>query len=454
MQVLDYPSAAAAKRLARIRGRAFDYSGKDLRAVSRILEDVRRRGDEALADYTRRFDAPSFAVEDLRVGPQEFRRAAAQASRGFRRALDRAASQIEAFHRRQLGSSHFSFDRPGTLLGQIVHPVDRAGVYVPGGMGGSTPLVSSVLMGAIPARVAGVGRIVMVSPPTAEGRIDPHLLLAARKAGIDEVYKVGSAWAVGALAFGTETIPKVDVVVGPGNIFVTLAKKVVAGTVGIDLIAGPSEILVVADDSGDAEFIAADLLSQAEHDPMASAVLITTHRALAAGVGRALKRQIAPLARAETARRSLARYGALLVVSDVAAALELSNEIAPEHLELHLREPFAHLGSVRNAGAVFLGPFTPEPVGDYVAGPNHVLPTAGTARFASALSVEHFLKRTSVIQYSRQALQREGRDIIALAEVEGLGAHANAVRKRLERPAPKPGAAKGRGADPTGRLEG
>lgn len=443
MKALDYPSAAAEKRLARIQGRVLDYSGKDVKAVTRILKDVRRRGDEALVDYTRRFDAPGFDAADLRVTPREFKEADGAADRGFKRALDRAASQVEAFHRLQLRSSFFSFDRPGTMLGQLVHPVACAGVYVPGGTGGRTPLVSSVLMGAIPARVAGVEKIVMVSPPTAEGRVDPHLLLAARKAGVDEVYKVGSAWAVGALAYGTATVPRVDVVVGPGNLFVTLAKKIVAGTVGIDIIAGPSEILVVADDSGDAEFIAADLLSQAEHDAMASAVLVTTSRGLAAGVRAALERQLVDLPRAEIARRALTRYGAVLVVADVAAAIALSNRIAPEHLELHLRDPFAHLGSVRNAGAVFLGPHTPEPVGDYVAGPNHVLPTAGTARFASALSVDHFLKRTSVIHYSRDALAREAKDIITLAEVEGLGAHANAVRKRLERPVKKPGAVEG-----------
>lgn len=439
MQVLDFPSAAAEKRLSRIQARVVDHSQKDVNAVARILKEVRRRGDDALIAYTRRFDAPAFGVEDLRVGPREFKQAAVQADRGFKKALDRAATQIEAFHRRQLRSSFFSFDRPGTMLGQLVQPVACAGVYVPGGQGGTTPLVSSVLMGVIPARVAGVGRIVMVSPPTAEGRIDAHLLLAARKAGVDEVYKVGSAWAIGALAYGTESIPKVDVIVGPGNLFVTLAKKIVAGTVGIDIIAGPSEILIVADDSGDPEYIAADLLSQAEHDAMASAVLITTDRGLAADVRLALDRQVAPLPRAEIARRSLSRYGALLVAADVSAAIELSNRLAPEHLELHLRDPFAHLGAVRNAGAVFLGPYAPEPVGDYVAGPNHVLPTAGTARFASALSVDHFLKRTSVIHYSREALQREARDIVTLAEVEGLGAHADSVRKRLERPVQKPG---------------
>jgi histidinol dehydrogenase len=433
MKILNYPSAAAESAVARIVSRGLSFSKKDHAAVSRILADVRRRGDQALVAYTRRFDAPGFSTRDLRVGPVEFRQAAAAADRGFTRALTRAATQIEAFHRRQVRSSFISLDRAGTMLGQLVRPVERVGVYVPGGQGGKTPLVSSVLMGAIPARVAGVAQVVMVTPPTADGRVNPHLLVAARKAGVDEVYKAGSAWAVAALAYGTETIPRVDVIVGPGNRYVTLAKKIVAGTVGIDILAGPSEILIIADESADPEFIAADLLSQAEHDPMASAVLVTARRELAQAVQAALGRQLAQLARAEIARESIRRFGAVIVVRDVAAAIELANRMAPEHLELQLRDPFAHLGAIRNAGAVFLGEYTPEPVGDYVAGPNHVLPTAGTARFASALSVDNFVKRTSLIHYSADALRREAADILRLAEVEGLGAHANSIRLRLSR---------------------
>ena len=433
MKILNYPSAAAESAVARIVSRGLSFSKKDHAAVSRILADVRRRGDQALVEYSRRFDAPGFTLRDLRVGPVEFRQAAAAADRGFTRALNRAATQIEAFHRRQVRSSFISLDRAGTMLGQLVRPVERVGVYVPGGQGGKTPLVSSVLMGAIPARVAGVAQVVMVTPPTADGRVNPHLLVAARKAGVDEVYKAGSAWAVAALAYGTETIPRVDVIVGPGNRYVTLAKKIVAGTVGIDILAGPSEILIIADESADPEFIAADLLSQAEHDPMASAVLVTARRELAQAVQAALGRQLAQLARAEIARESIRRFGALIVVRDVAAAIELANRMAPEHLELQLRDPFAHLGAIRNAGAVFLGEYTPEPVGDYVAGPNHVLPTAGTARFASALSVDNFVKRTSLIHYSADALRREAADILRLAEVEGLGAHANSIRVRLSR---------------------
>lgn len=433
IRIFDYPSPAAEKALARIASRGLAFTKKEHAAVHRILNDVKTRGDEALVDYTRRFDAPAFSLQDMQVGKREFAAAKSAADRAFVRALNRAASQIETFHRRQLRSGFVSLDRPGTMLGQLIRPVERAGVYVPGGKGGRTPLVSSVLMGVIPAKVAGVEKIIMVTPPTADGRVSPHLLVAAQKAGVDEIYKVGGAWAVAALAFGTATIPKVDVIVGPGNLYVTLAKKIVAGTVGIDIIAGPSEVLVVADDSADPEFIAADLLAQAEHDAQASAVLATTSPELAAGVRAEVERQLRELDRADIARASLERFGAIFVVPDVSSAVALSNRVAPEHLELHLRDPFSRLGEIRNAGAVFVGEYSPEPVGDYVAGPNHVLPTAGTARFASALSVDHFLKRTSIIHYSAEALRREAADIMRLAEVEGLGAHAKTIRRRLAR---------------------
>jgi histidinol dehydrogenase len=314
-----------------------------------------------------------------------------------------------------------------------VHPVERAGIYVPGGTEGKTPLVSSVLMGAIPAKIAGVGKIVMVTPAGRNGNVSPHLLAAAGQVGVDEVYKIGSAWGVAALTYGTETVPRVDVVVGPGNIYVTLAKKLVAGTVGIDMIAGPSEILVIADDSADPDYIAADLLSQAEHDVLASALLITDSKKLAAAVSRSVEEQLAGLARKEIAAGSLDRFGAILVVANIDTALELANRIAPEHLELQVRDPFARIAQIRNAGAVFIGAYTPEPVGDYIAGPNHVLPTAGTARFASALSVEHFLKKTSLVYYSKDAFGKEAADIARLAETEGLTAHANAVKIRTKK---------------------
>ncbi len=431
MKIHRYPSDAAEKRIAAIAGRELVLKKKDLAAVARILEDVRKKGDEALIGYVNQFDAPGLAVEDLRVTEDEMAAAAEGLDPSFTRALDRAAAQIEAHHRRQLRQSWITTDRPGTLLGQLVRPVERAGVYVPGGRAGKTPLVSSVLMGVIPARIAGVDRVVMTTPPTAEGTVSPHLLAAAGKAGADAVYKAGSAWAVGALAYGTETIPKVDVIVGPGNIYVTIAKKIVSGTVGIDMIAGPSEILVIADDGAVPEYVAADLLSQAEHDVLSSAILLTTSERLARKAARAVKAQLRDLSRGETAAESLKRYGAMLVVPDLPTAVDLANRIAPEHLELQVREPFELLGGIRNAGAVFLGSHTPEPVGDYVAGPNHVLPTAGTARFSSALSVDHFMKKTSIIHYNEAAFRAEADDIVRLAEIEGLDAHANAVKVRL-----------------------
>ena len=433
MKTYTYPSKAAERRLDRIVDRGLDFKKKDIAAVSRILEDIRREGDRALIRYVNRFDSPRLKAHRLKVSADEMKRAKKSVDRSFLRSLKRAAVQIEDFHRRQLPRSWFAAQRAGTFLGQMVNPVDRAGIYVPGGQEGRTPLVSSVLMGAIPAKIAGVGQIVMVTPAGRSGQVSPHLLAAADLAGVDEVYKIGSAWAVAALTYGTETIPKVDVVVGPGNIYVTLAKKLVAGTVGIDMIAGPSEILVIADDSADPDHVAADLLSQAEHDVLASAMLITDSKTLAAAVSRSVKKQLAGLSRKEIAAGSLDRYGVILVVADMDTALDLANRIAPEHLELQLRDPFARIGQIRNAGAVFLGAHTPEPVGDYIAGPNHVLPTAGTARFASALSVEYFLKKTSLIYYSKDAFRKEAADIVRLAETEGLTAHANAVTIRVKK---------------------
>lgn len=431
MKIYHYPSQEAEGRMGRIIGRKLAHGRKELAAVQRILNDVRKNGDNALVAYSRRFDAPQMTVEQLEVKPSELAAAWRSVDRGFKRALNRSADQIAAFHEKQLPRSWVDTPRPGTFLGQLVHPVDAAGVYVPGGKGGDTPLVTSVLMGAIPAKIAGVSRVVMVTPPDCDGGISPYLLAAARKAGVDKVYKAGSAWAVAALAYGTETIAKVDVIVGPGNIYVTLAKKLVAGTVQIDIIAGPSEVLVIADEHADAEYVAADLLSQAEHDPLASAVLVTDSHHLAVAVRDALGRQAAALARREIAEQSLKAYGALVVVPDMTVALDLANRIAPEHLELQVQDPFAHIGRIRHAGAVFLGTYTPEAVGDYVAGPNHVLPTAGTARFSSALSVHHFMKNTSLIHYTAEAFRNEAEDIIRLARIEGLEGHARSVQVRL-----------------------
>jgi histidinol dehydrogenase len=432
MKIFRYPSSAADKKMNAIVRRNIDFRKSDVQVVTRILNDVKRHGDSALIRYSRQFDAPEMTIGAIAVTPQEMASAGKQVDRAFMRALNRSASQIERFHRQQLPKSWIDTRRPGTLLGQMVNPVDAAGVYVPGGTGGKTPLVSSVLMGAIPAKIAGVPKVVMVTPPTSSGDVAPHLLVAAKKAGVDEVFKVGSAWAIGALAYGTETIPSVNVVVGPGNIFVTLAKKIVAGTVGIDMIAGPSEILVIADETADPAFTAADLLSQAEHDPLASAILVTDCAELAQSVKAAVETQLESLARVDIARQSLTAFGAIMVVDNLDAAIDLANHIAPEHLELQVADAMDVVPRIRNAGAIFLGHYTPEPVGDYMAGPNHVLPTAGTARFSSALSVDHFMKKTSLISYSPAAFRREARDIMCLATVEGLGAHANAIQVRLD----------------------
>ena len=431
MKIFNYPSRSAEQRVARIIKRGLVFQKKDLAAVSRICENVRRRGDHAVISYTRRFDSKRLTAQSMQVSEQEFVDAAKKVDRSFTRALNRAASNIKRFHALQRRRSWMQTGRPGTLLGQLVHPVDAAGVYVPGARGGETPLVSSVLMGVIPAKVAGVKQIIMVTPPTRGGGVSPHLLVAAKKAGADAVYKAGSAWAIAALAYGTETIPKVDVIVGPGNIYVTLAKKILTGTVGIDMIAGPSEILVIADDGARPEFIAADLLSQAEHDVLSSAVLITDSAKLAKAVAAEIKEQLSGLARVDIAKESLQKFGAIIVIKDMDGAIDMANRIAPEHLELQIRDPFEVVGKIRNAGAVFVGDYTPEPVGDYMAGPNHVLPTAGTARFASALSVDNFIKKTSLIQYTQKAFRREASDIMCLAEIEGLEAHARSIRVRL-----------------------
>ena len=431
MRIYNYPSRPAEQRVARIINRGLAFQKEDLAAVTRICERVRKRGDQAVISYTRRFDSARMSIKSMQVSKKEFADAAKKADRSFTRALNRAAANIKRFHEQQLRKSWMQTDRPGTLLGQLINPVDAVGVYVPGARGGKTPLVSSVLMGVIPAKVAGVRQIAMVTPPTRGGGVSPHLLVAAKKAGVDAVYKVGSAWAIAALAYGTETIPQVDVIVGPGNIYVTLAKKILAGTVGIDMVAGPSEILVIADDSAKPEFIAADLLSQAEHDVLASAVLITDSDKLAKSVAKEVKGQLTRLARADIAEESLSKFGAIIVVKNIGTAIDMANRIAPEHLELQINDALEVVGKIRNAGAIFVGNYTPEPVGDYIAGPNHVLPTAGTARFASALSVDNFIKKTSLIQYTQKAFEREAPDIIRLAEVEGLGAHAGSIKVRL-----------------------
>ncbi|MFM1651348.1 histidinol dehydrogenase [Brevibacillus sp. B_LB10_24] len=395
-------------------------------AVRKILEGVKAEGDEAVRFYTKEFD--QVELRDFRVSEAEFAEAEQLVSADVAKALQEAAANIAEYHQRQVRQSWFSTKESGTLLGQLVRPLKRVGLYVPGGR---AAYPSSVLMNAIPARVAGVSEIVMVSPPGKDGKVNPAILVAARIAGVTEIYKVGGAQAIGALTYGTNSIPAVDKIVGPGNIYVALAKREVFGLVDIDMVAGPSEIVVLADDSANPRYVAADLLSQAEHDPMSSAVLVTPSRPLAEQVAAELERQVALLPRREIAEAALRDYGAICVVGDLEEGFAVVNRLAPEHLELLIDDPFGQLGKVENAGAIFLGPYSSEPVGDYFAGTNHVLPTNGTARFSSPLSVDDFIKKSSVISYSKADLKANGAKIVALAEQEGLTAHARAIQERL-----------------------
>nr|WP_126429819.1 histidinol dehydrogenase [Brevibacillus marinus] len=395
-------------------------------AVREILARVKAEGDEALRYYTERFDG--VRLQDFAVSEAELAEAEQQVAPDVIEALQEAAANIRDFHQRQIQQSWFTTQPSGTLLGQLIRPLRRVGLYVPGGL---AAYPSSVLMTGVTAQVAGVKEIVMVSPPGRDGKLHPAILVAARIAGVTEIYKVGGAQAIGALAYGTAQIPAVDKIVGPGNIYVALAKREVFGLVDIDMVAGPSEIVVLADEQANPRYIAADLLSQAEHDPLASAVLITPSPALAEAVKAELNRQLAELPRREIAAASLQNHGAICLVKDLDEGFAVVNRLAPEHLELLIADPFAHLGKVENAGAVFLGEYSSEPVGDYFAGTNHVLPTNGTARFSSPLSVDDFVKKTSVISYSKRDLLRNGGKIIALAEQEGLTAHARAIGERL-----------------------
>jgi histidinol dehydrogenase len=432
LEIIKYPSEQAESRLSHIATRKMGADPAIERQVLQILETVKHRGDAALVDYTRQFDAPGFDAKQITVTQDEFDCAYKYVDADFLAILKAAAANIEAFHRHQLRTSYFITRPDGTFVGQMVMPVASAGLYIPGGKGGETPLISSTLMNGIPARLAGVKDIALVTPPRHDGSINPYLLVAAREAGVTRIHKVGSAWAIAALAYGTTSVHRTDIIVGPGNVYVTLAKKLLTGQVGIDLLAGPSEILIIADREANADYLAADLLSQAEHDPMASAVLITTDSLVAGKTLESLGTQLTQLPRNEIAREALENYGAFFLVADLETAVDLANRIAPEHLELQIQDPWAYLGRIAHAGAVFLGEYTPEAVGDYFAGSNHVLPTAGTARFASALGVENFLKRTSVVAYSRSALHRDAEAILRLAEIEGLEAHAASVRIRMK----------------------
>ena len=395
--------------------------------VTGIIQNVRTQGDAALFEYTKKFDKAE--LTSLLVTEEEIKEALASVEERFINILKKAAANIRKFHERQVRNSFIINDEDGIVIGQKVIPVDRAGLYVPGG---TAAYPSTVLMDSIPAKIAGCKEVVIVTPPNAEGKINPVILAAAHIAGVDKIFKVGGAQAIAALAYGTETIPKVDKIVGPGNAFVAEAKKQVFGQVSIDMIAGPSEILIVADGKTNPKHAAADLLSQAEHDKLASAVLVTDSQALAEAVQAELEVQIPKLARAEIARASIDNNGRIIVADNLDKVIEIANELAPEHLELCVEQPFDYLDKIRHAGSIFMGRYCPEALGDYFAGPNHTLPTSGTAKFSSPLSVDYFVKKTQYTYYTREALERVAQDVAYFAEAEGLTAHAKSAVIRME----------------------
>ena len=410
--------------------RSPNHYGQYESAVAEIIETVKKGGDEALFSYTEKFDHCKMDAAHIRVTREEIDEAYQKVDADFVEVMKKSAANIRAFHEKQLRNSWFDPKSDGTILGMKILPIAIAGVYVPGG---KAAYPSSVLMNVLPAKVSGVERIIMTTPPGADGKVNPGTLVAAHIAGVDEIYKVGGAQAIAAMAFGTQSIPKVDKITGPGNIFVALAKKACFGYVSIDSIAGPSEILVIADETANPRYVAADLLSQAEHDELASAILITTSKTLADQVSVEVDRFVANLSRREIIEKSLNNYGYILLVDSLDEAADTANEIASEHLEILTKDPFAMMTKIRNAGAIFLGEYSSEPLGDYFAGPNHVLPTNGTARFFSPLNVDDFLKKTSIISYSRPALEKIHQDIECFAENEGLTAHANSIRVRFEK---------------------
>ena len=422
--------AEAEAELQRICGRIHDDQVLHKEATVReVLQAVRRQGDRAVLHFTAEFDRQTLQPSQLRVSGSELDAAYQQVNKELLDAIQLACCQIEAFHRQRVPKSWVQFADDEVVLGKRYQPVERAGIYIPGGR---AAYPSTVLMNAIPARVAGVPRIVMCTPPGAGGKINPAVLVAAQTAGIQEIYRVGGAQAIAALAYGTETIPKVDVITGPGNIYVTLAKKQVYGAVGIDSLAGPSEVLIIADGGADPVCVATDLLAQAEHDPMASAILLTPDSALARQVVAEVERQLVNHPRRLLTEKAIAHYGLVVVVESVKEAAKLSNLFAPEHLELEVADPWSLLEEIRHAGAIFLGYSTPEAVGDYLAGPNHTLPTSGAARYASPLGVEAFIKHSSIIHYSPTALNKVAGAIEVLAEAEGLPSHAASVRVRTQ----------------------
>lgn len=428
MRIVELNAESKKDLLENLLKRSPNNYGEFEGRVNDIIQNVREKKDEAIFDYTKRFDGADINSGNILVTEEEIREAYAQVDEKLLGVIKKALVNIRKYHEKQMQNSWFTCE-DGIILGQKVTPLNIAGVYVPGG---KAVYPSSVLMNVLPAKVAGVPRIVMCTPPGKDGKVYPSTLVAAKEAGVDEIYKVGGAQAIAAMAFGTESVPKVDKIVGPGNIYVALAKKAVFGYVSIDSIAGPSEILVLADETANARYVAADLLSQAEHDEMASAILITTSKKLAEDVSKEVDQFVAVLSRKEIIQKSLDNYGYILVAPTMEDAIDATNEIASEHMEIVTKDPFHVMTRIKNAGAIFIGEYSSEPLGDYFAGPNHVLPTNGTAKFFSALSVDDFIKKSSIISYSREALEPIHKDIETFAECEQLTAHANSIRVRFE----------------------
>ncbi|MED9903005.1 MAG: histidinol dehydrogenase [Lachnospiraceae bacterium] len=430
MRIIKLTDTAKKDILTDLLKRSPSSYGTYEETVAKIVEDVKENGDKAVFSYTKQFDKFDLNALNIRVTREEIAKAYEEIEDALIAVYKKSAENIRVFHEKQLRNSWFDTKPDGTILGQRMTPIERAGVYVPGG---KAAYPSSVLMNIIPAKVAGVEQIIMTTPCNSEGKVNPGTLVAADIAGADVIFKVGGAQAIAAMAFGTESIPKADKITGPGNIFVALAKKAVYGHVSIDSVAGPSEILVLADETANPRYVAADLLSQAEHDELASAILITTSQELAEAVSKEVEAFTAELSRKEIIKKSLDNYGYILLAENMEAAIQTANEIASEHLEILTANPFDVMTRIKNAGAIFLGEYSSEPLGDYFAGPNHILPTNGTAKFFSPLNVDDFMKKTSIISYSREALYKVHEDIEAFAKSEGLTAHANSVKVRFER---------------------
>ncbi|PRX29894.1 histidinol dehydrogenase [Orenia metallireducens] len=429
LKILKTTDVEIESELNKVLNRSSFDNEAQVEAVAEIWDNVKTKGDQAIFEYTARFDQVDLKDKGLEVQAEEIEAAYKEVDDKFLKAIRVSIKNVSEFHSKQLQESWMDIKEDGVILGQKFEPLEKVGIYVPGG---SAPLVSSVVMNGAPAKVAGVKEIIMVTPPSKDGGINPYTLVTAAEVGVDRIYKVGGAQAIAGLALGTETMTKVDKIVGPGNIYVTLAKKMAFGYVDIDMLAGPSEVLVLADESANPRFVAADLLSQAEHDPMASSILVTTSSVLAKEVNLELEKQLAKLSRQDICKESLENYGAILVAQDLEEAIDLTNQFAPEHLEVKVDDPFAILGKLKNAGAIFMGEYAAEPIGDYIAGPNHVLPTGGSARFYSPLNIDDFRKKSSIIYYTKAGLEKVKDDAVRIAEVEGLDAHANSIKVRFE----------------------